>query len=133
MRGQLRGILHAMLLVTLVAVAPGCVAAAVAGAGAAAAVHMTDNGAESVVPASLEVTDRRTQAALSAMGITVHNRQSERGEFEYHGEGNGMDVHVELEARDAGNTLVKVSARRNAVDYDKDYARSIVQRIANTR
>ncbi len=36
---------------------------------------------------------------------------------------------MELEARGAGTTEVKASARRSPVEYDKGYARGLIERI----
>ena len=38
-------------------------------------------------------------------------------------------VAVELDAADNGGTVVKASARKNMAEWDKEYARTIVQRI----
>jgi hypothetical protein len=40
-----------------------------------------------------------------------------------------MDVHVKLEGRSGGGTVVRASARTGTASWDKDYARTLVQRI----
>lgn len=122
--------LRGMLLVAAVALlSAGCMAAAVAGAGAAAGIHMTGNNATSTVQGSLAAVDTRTQAVLSEMGITVDERKQETSGYEYKGSAQGMEIRVELDAMADGMTQVKASARKNAVEWDNDYARDIVQRI----
>ena len=114
------------VLLACVAAAPGCLAAA---GGAAAGIYLTDQGASSQVAGSLADVDRRTQAVLSEMGIQVTERKEEPQGFEYSGSGNGMEIRVELDAMEGGTIMVKASARKNAVEWDKGYARGIIQRI----
>ena len=113
----------------LVLAIQGCIVAAAAG-GAAAGVYLTDRGAEGTVDGSLPDVDRRTVAVLREMGITVDTREAERGEIEYRGTGQGRDVHVELLDGALETTRVTVSVRTGAARWDKDYARSILDRIA---
>ncbi len=120
---------RAALLLAALAVAPGCAAAALAGAGAATGIHMTGNSAESPVQGSLADVDRRTQAVLAEMGIQVDERKQEPSGFEYKGSARGMEIRVELDAAQGGTTQVKASARKNAVEWDNDFARDIVARI----
>lgn len=115
-------------LLAAAVVLPGCLAAAAA-AGAGAAIHMTDNSASGTVQGSVADVDRRTQAVLAEMGITVQERKQEPTGWEYKGSGNGMEIRVELDAGSGNTTMVKASARKNAVEWDNSYARSIVERI----
>jgi hypothetical protein len=108
----------------------GCVAAA-AGAGAAAAIHMTGNSAHSEIAASTAQVDGWTQAALAEMGVTVSSRTEKTDGFEYRGTGpNEVEVSVDIEAAGVGMTSVTASARRNPVEWDNDFARDLVRRIA---
>ncbi|HET8656454.1 MAG TPA: DUF3568 family protein [Longimicrobiaceae bacterium] len=131
MQTQLIPRLRAIVLLSGLALLSACAAAAAGAAGAAAGIYLTDQGAQGTVDGSLSTVDTRTQAVLSDMGITVTERKQEENGFEYHGTGNGMDVNVELDGGDSGTTVVKASARKNAVEWDKDYARTIVARIAS--
>lgn len=115
------------LVLACMAAAPGCLAAAAGGA--AAGIYLTDQGASSQVAGSLAEVDRRTQAVLSEMGIQVEERKEEPQGFEYKGNGNGMEIRVELDAMEGGTTMVKASARKNAVEWDKSYARDLIGRI----
>jgi hypothetical protein len=119
-----------VVLALALAVTPGCIVAAVAG-GAAAGVYLTDRGAEGTVDGSLPEVDRKTVWVLREMGITVSSREVERGEIEYRGTGYGRDVHVELLDDALETTRVTVSVRTGAARWDKDYARSIVDRIVS--
>jgi hypothetical protein len=123
---SLRGMLLAAVAALLAA---GCVTAAVAGAGAAAGIHMTGNNATSMVQGSLAAVDARTQAVLSEMGVQVEERKQETDGFEYEGSAQGMEIHVELDDMGDGTTQVRASARKSPVEWDNDYARDIVQRI----
>lgn len=120
---------RAALLVAVIAAAPGCAAAAVAGAGAAAGIHMTGNSAEAPVQGSMAEVDRRTQAVLAEMGVRVEERKVEGSGFEYKGQAGDREIRVELDAMEGGTTQVKASARKNAVEWDNDFARDIVARI----
>jgi hypothetical protein len=128
MRSPIGIILRSTLVLAVVSSATGCVAAA-AGAGAAAAVALTEQGAQGMVPGSLATVDARAQAVFREMGITVSERKEQPTGIEYHGKGNGRDVSVEVVAGANNTTTVKASARKNAVSWDKGYARSIVERI----
>lgn len=123
---HLRGLLLAAAVALLSA---GCMTAAVAGAGAAAGVHMTGNNATSVVQGSLAAVDGRTQAVLSEMGIQVDERKEETNGVEYKGSARGMEIRVELDAMPEGTTQVRASARKNPVEWDNDFARDIVRSI----
>lgn len=123
--GRGRWALLALLLVAVQA----CAAAAIGAAGAAAGIYLTDQGAEGMVQGSLAEVDARTQAVLAEMGITVQHREAEEDEIEYHGERGDLDINVELKPAGANTTKVTVSARENAVEWDKEYARDVVRRI----
>lgn len=122
--------LRAGLLVAAIALlSAGCMAAAVAGAGAAAGIHMTGNSASSTVQGSLAAVDTRAQAVLSEMGVTVQERTEAGNSLRYRGSAEGLEVNVELESQGAGATEVRASARRNPVEWDNAFARDLVQRI----
>ena len=128
MKSAIARTLRTPLLLSTLALPSACAAAA-AGAGAAAGIYLTDQGASSTVSTPVAMVDARAQAVLSDMGIKVTERKEENGEVEYHGTGNGMDIAVELDPAENGGTVVKASARKNMAEWDKEYARTIVQRI----
>jgi hypothetical protein len=126
-----RAIIRLTLMLALLLPAYGCLAAA-AGAGAAAGITLTNQGAESVVQGSIADVDRRTRAVLRDMGLTLADAAYEDNatEREYEARGSGdRVVHVKLEARGTTSTNVNVSSREGRLDYDKDAARDIISRI----
>ncbi len=126
-----KGCIAAVRLVFALAVMPlasGCLAAA-AGAGAAAGIYLTDQGAQSVVNGSVSTVDVRTRAVLSEMGVQVNERREKSDGFEYRGTRGDLEVRVELESQGANTTMMKTSARKNLVEWDKSYARSIIERV----
>ena len=80
---------------------------------------------------SVSAVATRTRSVLAEEGITLRATENEEGgtEMEYRGSKGDMQVHVKLEGRDGGGTLVRTSARTGTASWDKDYARTLVQRI----
>lgn len=109
----------------------GCVAAAVgAAAGAAGAIAYTERGASSQVNASVAESTAATDETFEDMGIAVTGRETERDrEVEIRGERGDMDVNVHIERQDAGSTRIHVVAREGTLDYDREYARSVLGKI----
>lgn len=116
------------LLAVLLAALPGCLVAA-AGAGAAAGIYLTDQGASSSVAGSLEEVERRTREVLEELDVRVSERTERPTGRRYEGVAGDLEVNVELEQEGSGTTLVKASARRNRVQYDREYARALVRRV----
>ena len=100
-----------------------------------AAINPTDQGAESLVSGSISDVDRRTRAVLSGMGLQVTKTEMEDNatEREYEARSGDRVVHVKLEAQGATGTQVNVSSREGTLDYDKNHARMIVERIQRQR
>lgn len=113
----------------LTAALGGCAAAALgAAAGAAGAIAYTERGARSQVDASVAESAAATEAVFEEMGITITGRETEEGRaVEIRGESGEMNVNVSIERDDV--TEIEVIAREGAIDYDKDYARSVLSRI----
>lgn len=116
--------------------AEGCIAAAAgAGAGAAGAAYFTSRGAKSVVNGSAEEVAARAQAVMAQMGIPMTNTKSEKGgelrEFEGHKQ--DLDVTVVVQRHDDKSTEVEVTARRNLVSWDKDYAKSVLDAVVTRK
>lgn len=122
----------AILAVCLSAAASGCVVIA-AGAGAGGAIHFTNNGAESVVRASVEATSSATERAFEHFGIerTSLKIEGDGAKREIEGKSAERDtgVSVKLEKEDEDTTRVEVSARKSLVTWDKDFAREIIEKI----
>jgi len=117
-----------------VASAGGCMAAAAAAAGAGGGIYLTSQGAGSMVSAPATTVAARVPGVLSSMGITVTNHDTEHNgeEHEWTGTGNdNMEIHVQVKAESNGTSRVTASARKNAAQWDKDYAQQIVTRITS--
>ena len=114
----------------------GCVVAA-AGAGAGGGIYLTQRGVESVVRATVERTAIATTQAFGQLKVRQTKSQVEQGEdgekTEIEGTAGDREVSVTLKAE--GNvTRVQVVAKRTAVTWDKDFARSVLDKIvANSR
>ena len=120
-------------------ISTACLVAA-AGAGAGGGIYFTQRGAEGVVPAPIERVTDATERAFRRYRITKtkvgSEREGEREKREISGDAKGRDeeVTVTLEEQGRGTTRVQVVARRTAVTWDKDFARTVLQEIvANSR
>lgn len=126
---RVRGLL---LVLSLAFAGSGCVAAAAA-AGAGAGIYLTNQGAESMVSAPIAQVADRARIVMQQMDIAPTGTQmnGDGSERELKGKTGDTEVTVELESQDDGTTRVEVTARDNLVNYDKDLARDIVQRIVS--
>lgn len=106
----------------------GCLAAAAAGAGGA--IVLSGHTAEAIVERSVDDMVSAAEAVLSDEGIDVTDTRSENsGERRVlEGDKGDLDITVRVERADEG-TKVGVSARRNAAQWDDDYARSLLANI----
>ncbi|HTD71071.1 MAG TPA: DUF3568 family protein [Gemmatimonadales bacterium] len=114
----------------------GCVVAA-AGAGAGGGLYFTQRGVESVVPATVERA-AATNQAFDQLKVRQMKSQVEQGEDgekrEIEGTAGDREVSVTLKAEGTNATHVQVVAKRTAVTWDKDFARSVLDKIvANSR
>jgi hypothetical protein len=102
-----------------------------AGAGAAGAIAYTNRGATSVVAGTVDQVFDRSVAAFQQAGITETGRSTEengtvrkligsRGEFE---------VTAELNRSTDSTTKVEITARKSAVEYDRELAKDILNRV----
>ena len=121
-----------MCVALTVASAPAC-AAALVGAGAAGAIGWTQRGAESTVNGTIDQNWNRAMSTFRDMGIAqsdtkVENNGNERKLEGMHGD---QMVTVVMRTKDSGTTYVEVTAKKNMVDYDRDYAKSVLTNIIN--
>ena len=125
MKGMIRGSV-ALLIAGLTT---GCVVAA-AGAGAAAGIHVTSQGAEAEVQSNINGTTGRVRAALRRMDIDITGESMEDSgdKREFRGSVDELDITVSLEARDHG-THLEVTARRNLAQWDQEYAERLLAEI----
>lgn len=116
--------------VFFLALPSSCILAA-AGAGAGGGIHFTGNTGEAVVDRSVSAMADRALSIMSAEGIEIVETRTERsGELrEWEGKKGELDVTVSVQREDGGKTKVRVSARRNLVRWDNDYARELLARI----
>jgi hypothetical protein len=125
-----------LILLALTLPIGACAAAAVAGAGAATGIYLTSRGANAVVDGSLPVVARRTEAVFTQLGIEVTERTvaGDSSKLELKGKtSDGRDVDAKLKRESASTTAVEVTVRKNPVVWDRDFARTIVERIVTAR
>ncbi len=129
--GHLTTRLLLLLCLAGAAATQGCAAAAVAGAGAAGAVYFTSRGAKATVNGSVANVATRAQVSMSQMDIPVTGSKSENSgaHREFSGHKGDLDITVTLDRNDERTTNVEVSARRNLVTWDKDYAKQLLESI----
>src|SRR6184192_4049278 len=110
----------------------GCVVAA-AGAGAGGGIYFTQRGVESVVPVPVERAATAASQAFGALKIRPTKSQAEHeddGEKrEIEGAAGDREVNVTLKVEGKNSTRVQVVAKRTAVTWDKDFARSVLDKI----
>ncbi|HET6764758.1 MAG TPA: DUF3568 family protein [Longimicrobiaceae bacterium] len=116
----------------VIASAPAC-AAALVGAGAAGAIGWNERGAESTVNGTVDQNWSRALATFQQMGIMQSDTKTENNGAERKLEGTKGDmmVTVVMRSREATTTYVEVTAKKNMVDYDRDYAKQVLTSIIN--
>ena len=120
------------LLLSGALAATGCVAAA-AGAGAAGAVYLTSRGAESLVNAPVDEVASRAEAVMREEGIVKDAESTEKSgsKHELKGKKGDLDVSIQIQQQteNPATTKVEVSAKKNEVEWDKDYAKQVLNKI----
>jgi Protein of unknown function (DUF3568) len=110
----------------------GCVVAA-AGAGVGGGIYFTQRGVESVVPVTVERATTATSQAFGQLNIRQTKSRAEQGDEgekrEIEGTAGDRDVSVTLQVEGKNATRVQVVAKRTAVTWDKDFARSVLDKI----
>ena len=119
----------AAALVTTAFGAAGCVAAAAAGA--AGGIYATTRGVESLVSAPIDRVATSAEGVMKDMGIVQEGSSSDDGgaKRELKGKQGDLDISIQMEQRDTATTKVEVYARKNLAEWDKDYARNVLERI----
>jgi hypothetical protein len=107
----------------------GCVAAAAAGA--AGAVYATTRGVESLVASPIDQVAARAATVMQEMGIVqdAASTESAGAKRELKGKKGDLDVTIQMEQQDSATTKVEVYARKNLAEWDKDFAREVLERI----
>ena len=113
--------------------ATGCVAAAAAGA--AGAVYATTRGVESLINGPIDEVAARVPPVMETMEITQTGSSNEDSgaKREFKGKHGDLDITVELTRQDSTTTKADVSARKNLAEWDKDYARQVLEAILKHR
>ena len=127
---QSRRIAFSLVLAASPLVASGCFLVA-AGAGAAGAIAYTNRGATSVVAGTVDQAFNRAVVAFQQAGITETGRATENsGRLrKLIGKKGEVEVIAELNWATDSTTKVEITAKENAVEYDKELAKDILNRI----
>jgi hypothetical protein len=119
------------LLAALAGPVSGCVAAAAAAAGAGTGIYLTSRGVASVVNGSVDDVAARARSAMDAEAITITETKTEAegDKRTFQGKKGDLDITVELVRQSPTTTKAEVTARKNVAEWDKDYARKLLDRI----
>ena len=120
----------------LLAAVTGCLLVA-AGAGAGGGAYYSQRGAEAIVEAGFDQVVTAAQRALEQRGVRVrrtkdkHDKDEAKREVRIEGEARDRNLTVEVRLRQTGRRAVQVQvvAKRSEVTWDKDFARSVLERI----
>jgi hypothetical protein len=106
-----------------------CVAAAAAGA--AGGVYATSRGAEALVSGSVEEVAARAQTVMTDMNIAPAGEKTETAgdKHQFKGKQGDLDITIDMQRSDSATTKVEVYARKNLAEWDKDYAKEVLERI----
>lgn len=106
-----------------------------AGAGAAGAIAYTNRGASSTLDGSVDQVFDRGVGAFGAMNITETGRSTEESGRKRRlvGTRGELEITVELNRETDTTTKVEVIASRNLVDYDRELAREVLNRMLAAR
>jgi hypothetical protein len=124
-----------VLAIAFAAALPGCVAAGAAAAGAGSAIYLTTRGAGSTVSGSIDDVERRARSVFADEGIPVTGSQIQNSgaKREIQGKKGDLDVTVSMEQQGGETTKTEVSARKNLVEWDKDYAQKLLSEIVKQK
>jgi hypothetical protein len=119
------------LLVPLAAVLLGTGCLAAAAGGAAAGVYITSRGAEAVVEGSVEDVAARAESVMGEMGIVKEGESTEDQGAKHvlKGKKGDLDINIDIKQESDKTSKVEVTARENLAEWDKDYAKDVVNRI----
>jgi hypothetical protein len=122
----------ALALLVAVFSAGGCAAAAVgAGAGAAGAVYFTSRGAESKIGSPISDVAPRVREVMTRNDVRLDSESIKHGgeHMVYKGKSGDREVTFTLERKGEHLTDLKVEARKNAVEWDKDFAKKLLNQV----
>jgi hypothetical protein len=122
-------VLRGCVLLALVTLLSSCLALA-AGAGAGAAIAYNERGVSSKAQGTVDQVFQRSVAVFREMGITQTGQDSDDDdERELKGTRGDLEVTVDIKRENASMVSVEVFAQKNTVEWDRDYARDVLQRI----
>jgi hypothetical protein len=127
---QSRHLVSIVLVAASSLTAGGCFLVA-AGAGAAGAIAYTNRGATSVVAGTVDQVFDRAGAAFQQAGITETGRSTADNGLQRKlvGTKGEYEVTAELNRETDSTTKVEITARKSAVEYDREMAKDILNRI----
>lgn len=130
---QSRRLVLSLVLATFPLAVNACFLVA-AGAGAAGAIAYTNRGATSVVGGSVDQVFDRAVAAFQQAGINATGRSTEENGIQRKliGTKGEYEVTAELTRATDSTTKVEITARKNTVEFDKEMAKDILNRIVAT-
>lgn len=131
---QSRRLALILFLATFPLTASGCFLVA-AGAGAAGAIAYTNRGATSIVAGTVDQVFDRAVSAFQQAGITETGRSTEDSgrQRKLIGTKGEYEATAELNRSTDSTTKVEITARKSAVEYDKEMAKDILNRILTSR
>ena len=123
-----------LVLAALPLAAGGCFLVA-AGAGAAGAIAYTNRGATSVVSGSVDQVFERAVAAFQQAGVTETGRSTEDSGRQRTLVGTKAEYEVTAEVKRSTDSTanVEITARKSTVEYDREMAKDILNRILAAR
>ena len=123
-----------LILAALPLAAGGCFLVA-AGAGAAGAIAYTNRGATSVVSGSVDQVFERAVAAFQQAGVTETGRSTEDSGRQRTLVGTKAEYEVTAEVKRTPESTanVEITARKSTVEYDREMAKDILNRILAAR
>lgn len=121
----------AVVAVALSGLLTACVAAAAGGAGAAGGYYFTSRGVGSTIQGNVDEVAARAQTVFAEENIAVESSKSENGgdKRELEGHKNDLDVTIKLERSGPGQVKAEIGARKNLVEWDKDYAQRLMDHL----
>jgi hypothetical protein len=130
-KGALRAFLVLFAIVAAVSAGVACAPAVAAGGGAAGAAYFTSRGAKAVVKGTPDKLETTSEQVLSELAIPLTDQKTEKGgaHRELKGKKGELDVTVTIDQKDDRTSEVEVTARKNAVEWDKEYAESLLKDI----
>ncbi len=120
---------HLLLPLATALLSTGCLAAAAAGA--AGGVYLTTRGAEAVIEGSVDDVAGRAEAVMGEMGIVKEGESTENQGAKHvlEGKQGDLDITIDINRESATTAKVEVTARENLAEWDKDYAKEVLNRI----